>query len=571
MISKVYLSIVLAAVMSSRLAAADPQRADVVVVAATPSGVAAAVAAARSGASVILVEEGQHVGGIVSGGLTNTDIRKHGAVGGLYNEFKRRVVEHYVQSYGPDSEQVRLCRDGNRFEPKVAELVFRQLLAGEPNIRLVERQRVVAARVMAPVNAAAAGNANLTEWVERDALPGRRIDGAAPKDFGPTTKLVSIVAEDLSAAGNRIEFRAPAFIDATYEGDLAALAGAAYRVGRESRQTFGEPHAGNIYVRFGDRNPLPGSTGAADAGIQAFCFRFHLTRDKANAVPVEQPDDYHRDDYRALLADIAAGKITRLDQAIQFYPMPNGKFEVNSDHAHPDSGVPSESLDLAEENWGWPEAGPEERRRLFARYWSHNEGLLWLLSQDEAVPAAIRDEARQWGFPKDEFVDHRHRPHQLYVRQGRRIWGEYNFTERDAGRDGATGLPKRKPDGIAVAEFEFDSHAVHKFDNAHPGVREGYFFVDHEPLQLPYRILIPRTVDGLLVPVACSTSHVGYQTIRMEPVFMALGEATGIAAAIALRTGNELRTVDTTALQREILRRGGVVLYECAPQRPEGL
>jgi hypothetical protein len=561
--SKSCLWIALACSLSGTPAAAETQRADVVVVAATPAGVAAAVAAARSGASVILIEEGQHVGGIVSGGLTNTDIRKHAAVGGLYNEFKRRVRQHYVQSYGADSEQVRLCRDGNRFEPKVAERVFRDLLAGEERIRLVERHRVVAARVVP------AGSSEGADRPERDAAPGQRIDGAPPKDFGPTAELVSIVAEDISPGGNRTEFRAPVFIDATYEGDLAALAGVAYRVGRESRQTFGEPHAGKIYVRFGDHNPLPGSTGDADAGIQAFCFRFHLTRDKANAVPVEQPEGYHRDDYKSVLADIAAGKITRLDQVIQFYPMPNGKFEINSDHAHPNTGVPSESLDLAEENWGWPEAGPSERRRLFARYWSHNEGLLWLMQQDAAVPAAIRDEAQQWGFPRDEFVDHRHRPHHLYVRQGRRIWGEYNFTERDADRDFATGLPKRKPDCIAVAEYEFDSHAVHHFDDAYPGVREGYFFIAHEPLQLPYRICLPKSVDGLLVPVACSASHVGYQTIRMEPVFMALGEACGIAAQLAEASGAEVRGVDIAALRREILHRGGVILYECAPLQPE--
>ena len=136
----------------------------------------------------------------------------------------------------------------------------------------------------------------------------------------------------------------------------------------------------------------------------------------------------------------------------------------------------------------------------------------------------------------------------------------------------ATGLPKRKPDGIAVAEFEFDSHAVHKFDEAHPGVREGYFFVGHEPLQLPYRILVPQAVDGLLVPVACSASHVGYQTIRMEPVFMALGEACWHRRRQS-RSGQAsmCARVDVAAVQREILHRGGVILYECAPLQPDGL
>ncbi len=553
------LLIALALVASTLTHALSAEQADVLVVAASPAGVAAAVAAAKSGAKVIVLEESAHVGGIVAGGLTNTDIRKHGAVGGLYNEFKRRIVEYYTATYGADSRQVKVCKGGNMFEPHVAEKVFRDLLAAEENITLFQRQRVVSARVIG------------RDGVEREATPGRRIDGAAPKDFGPTVKLVSLTAEDLSKPGTTTVFRAQAFIDCTYEGDLAALAGVPYRVGRESRATFGEPHAGHIYVRFKDYNPLPGSTGEADDGIQAFCFRFHLTKDKANSVPIKEPAAYNRGDYRHVLSQIADGKITRFNQVIQLYEMPNGKFEVNSDHPHQDTGVPAESLDLAEENWRWPEAGPAERERIFARYWSHNEGLVWLLQNDPAVPQAIRDEASQWGFPKDEFTDNRHRPHHIYVRQGRRIWGEYTVTQNDAKTVFETGLPARHADGVAVTEFEFDSHAVRKYDPAYPLLRPGYFFISHDPFQLPYRIMVPKCVDGLLVPVACSASHVGYQTLRMEPVFMALGEASGIAATVALRETTDVRTVTVPIVQREILKRGGVVLFENTALKPEGL
>lgn len=527
------------------------EKADVIVVGATPGGVAAAVAAARSGAKVVLLEESRHVGGIVSGGLTNTDIRKHGAVGGLYVEFKRLVVEHYTKTYGANSPEVKLCKDGNMFQPKVAELVFRQLLINEKNIRLIEGARVVA---------------GLTP--NGQATPGRRLEGATPKQFSPKQKLVAVTYE---TASGRTTLTASAFIDATYEGDLAALAGSDYRVGRESRSDFKEKHAGKIYVRFGDANPLPGSTGEADAGIQAFCFRFHLTKDPANLLPVDKPTDFNREDYKHLLTDIRSGKLTELKQAIQFYPMPGGNFEINSDHPHPDSGVPSESLDLAEENYGWPEAGVAERARLFRRYWNYQEGLIWLLQHDAEVPEAIRKDAQQWGFPKDEFTDNRGRPHHIYVRQGRRIWGEHTVTENDAKFLEATGLPAHKPDGIAIAEYPFDSHAVTRFDPAYPLLRPGYFYVEHEPFQIPYRSLLPKSVDGLLVPVACSASHVGYQTIRMEPVFMALGEASGIAAAQATFAKVELRKIDVPALQREILKRGGVILYENTAKRPEGL
>ena len=288
-------------------------------------------------------------------------------------------------------------------------------------------------------------------------------------------------------------------------------------------------------------------------------------------MPIEKPAAFNRDDYRVMLEDMRSGKVTKLNKLIHVFPMPNGKFELNNAHPAGDTGVPGESFDLAEENWTWPEGGVAERERIFQRYWTHAEGYLWLLQNDPEVPQAIRDEARQLGFPKDEFTDNRNRPHHIYVREGRRIWGEYTFTERDAALDSASGLPRRKPDGIAVAEFGFDSHGVHKYDPAHPGVREGYIFIDHHPLQLPYRILVPKCVDGLLVPVACSASHVGYQTIRMEPVFMALGEACGIAAKTALHSGVEVRGVPVPDLQREILKRGGVLLYEAQPLRPEGL
>jgi hypothetical protein len=529
---------------------------DVVVVGATPAGVAAAVAAARSGASVVLIEESAHVGGIISSGLTNTDIHKREAVGGLFKEFTRGVLDHYAKKFGADSKQVKLCQDGNMFDPDVAEQEFSLMLRSEPRVRLVLRHRVVAARVTD-----ATGH-------EHDAERGRRIDGAAPTDFGSPVKLVSIVAEDLSNPGKKTEFRATTFIDATYEGDLAALAGVPYRVGRESRDTFREPLAGQIYVRFKDFNPQPGSTGAADNGIQAFCFRFHLTKDPARLTPVEKPQDYRREDYHAVLDDLRAGRLTKFTQIIQLYPTPTGNFEANSDHPHPDTGVPSESLDLAEENYGWPDADPAERARIFARYWTYDEGLLWFLQRDEEVPPGIRDEALQYGFPKDQFTDHRHRPPAIYVRQGRRIWGEYNFTEHDADSDPKTGLPRHKVSAIAVAEFAFDCHAVSKFDPAHPLLRPGYFYVDHDPLQLPYGIVVPKRVDGLLVPVACSASHVGYQCIRVEPVFMALGEACGIAAKIARDAKCELRAVNIHDVQQEILTRRGVILYECQPVKP---
>ena len=358
-----------------------------------------------------------------------------------------------------------------------------------------------------------------------------------------------------------VEFRAPAFIDATYEGDLAAMAGVPYRVGREGRDEYGEPHAGRVYTHFGENELLAGSTGEADQAIQGFCFRFHVTQDPARYVPVDKPENFNRDDYRFVFDDLRSGKATSFQQIIQVYPMPNGKFELNSNHPDPVRGVPSESLDLAEENWSWPEATPAERQRLYERYLSHNVGLLWLLQNDPEVPAGIREQARQYGWSRDEWPANGHVPRQVYVRQGRRILGEYVLTQRDGELDQELGRTRIQPTSIGVLEFAFDSHGCHKYDPAHPGVREGYIYIKHPPLQVPYGVLVPRSLDGLLVPVACSCSHIGYNALRMEPVFMALGEASGIAAHLAIQRDVPLRRVPAGELQRLLVSRGGVIAF----------
>lgn len=500
-------------------------QADVIVVSATPGGVASAVAAARQGARVILLEPTAHVGGIVSSGLTNSDIHKRPAVGGLFYEFTRRIVKYYQTHSGTNSPDVKLCQDGYWMEPHVAEQIYLDMLQGEgERIRLLYRHR-------------------LKKTMVRDG------------------RIVAIVMEDLNQGGREVVFAGKMFIDATYEGDLAAQAGVPYRVARESRQEYGEKHAGKWYAPFGTDKVQPGSTGAGDDGIQAFCFRFSVTTNEANRIPIRKPAQYDRTDYRWLLEDIKSGRITRLKQAVQFYPMPGGKFETNSDHPHPDTGVPSESCDLAEENWSWPEASYAKRERIYQRYLSHNVGLLWFLQHDEEVPEAIRLEAQLYGWCKDEFADNQNVPWQVYVRQGRRILGEYLFTEHDGALDASLQRTRVQTSSIAIAEFPFDSHAVHKFDPKHPGVREGYFYSAHDPIQIPYGVLVPRKSSNLLVPVACSASHVGYNSLRMEPLFMALGQASGIAAQMALQQNCAPKDISVAKLQPELVRRGAVITY----------
>jgi len=506
---------------------ADDESADVVVVGATPGGIAAAVAAARLGRDVALVEYEDHIGGIVTNGLTNADIGKQQAVGGLFHEFTQRVVRYYLAGDGgnPAGPNVKLCRNGYYYEASVAERIFHDMI-GDSRDRIHLRLR--------------------HELKDATVADGR---------------LVSVTCEDRAHPGRRVTFHGKVFVDATYEGDLAAMAKAPYRVGRESREEYGEPHAGRVYARFGEPDLLPGSTGEADRAIQAFCFRLHVTQNAKNSMQIEKPVGYDRNDYRFLLEDIRSGRATKFTQCVQLYPMPNGKFELNSNHPDPKTGVPSESFDLAEKCWDWPEATPEQRHRMYVRYLNHNVGLIWFLANDPEVPAAIRDEASQLGWCRDEWPQNGNVPRQVYVRQGRRILGDYVLTEHDGDLDPALGRTKVQPTSIAVLEFPFDSHACHRFDPAHPGVREGYVFIKHEPLQVPYGVLVPRKVDGLLVPVAASCSHIGYNALRMEPVFMALGETCGIAAHLAILHQTTVRAAPVAELQQLLAARQGVITF----------
>jgi ribulose 1,5-bisphosphate synthetase/thiazole synthase len=502
---------------------------DVLVCAATPGGIAAAVTAARRGHSVILAEYEDHIGGIVTNGLTNTDLNKahRQAIGGFFNEFTNRIIAHYhqVDAADPAMPNVKVCRNGFAYEPSVAEAIFNKFVAEQaPRLRVLFRHEL-----------------------KRSVMEKDRVTGA--------------VFEQRDAAGHLVQIMAKVVVDATYEGDLAALSNVKFRLGRESRQELNEPHAGKIYMKFGQVEPLPGSTGAGDKAIQSYCFRFSATSDPTNLVPVEKPEGYDRADYHYLLQDIATGKLTNLGEVFGVYPMPRGKVEFNSQNPLPKIGLPSESLDLAEECWPWPEATPAERRKIYKRYLTHNVGMLWLLQNDPEIPDALRKDARRYGWCKDEFAGNRHLPRQVYVREGRRIEGVYLLTQHDG--DLAPGWERTRvqPTSVTLVEWPYDSHACHRFDPAYPGVREGYTFVEHGVFQVPYGVLVPNSVDGLLVPVACSATHIAYNALRMEPVFMALGEACGLAANLAIQNGVELRSVPVGRLQQGLLANGGTITY----------
>ena len=510
---------------------------DVVVYGGAPGGVAAAIAAARQGRSVALIEYHKHIGGMTTSGLGKSDIETREAIGGLFREFTTKVYAHYVEHYGAGSANAKLSREGYYYEPSVAQRVMDRMVAGEPKLKLYLYHR-------------------LEEVIRR----GNRITGIRVRN---------------RADGTIVEFRGRMFIDGSYEGDLAAFAGARYRLGRESRSEFNELHAGVIYQDYETRTFLSGSTGEGDKRLTAYTYRLCLSSDPANSrVLNAPPPEYDRTRYLGYIDDWKSGRMgppkvfkegvgyfgptfNTAIRAISIAELPNRKTDINM-NPRP-LGFP-----FAEENYGYPEASWEDRERIAGRIRNITLGLLYFLQNDEAIPAEHRAIARRYHLAKDEFTDNDNFPFQLYVREARRLVGLYTLTENDTIVGPGLGRTKIHGDSIAAGEFPIDSFPVRKREKGHDVALEGYIFMLDQltrPYQIPYRIMVPESVDGLLVPVAASTTHVAFSTVRLEPTWMAMGQAAGVAAHLAIEAGIEPRAVDVDRLQREILNRGQVITY----------
>lgn len=528
--------ILLFSLPTTRPGVASRENFDVVVVGATPAGVAAAVSAARAGATVALLEETTHIGGLTSGGMSNTDFKSFESVQGTWREFMRRVEQHYIREYGANSKQVEDCYHGAWYEPKVARQVFEQMLAEQPNIRVFTRHRLASAA---------------TERAEK----GRTRIRAA--------RFLKLPALE------PIEFAGRVFVDATYEGDLMAAAGSPFRVGRESRQEYGELFAGVVYLKRTEagRVFLPGSTGESDKHVQCYNFRVCMTTRPENRLPIPRPADYRREEFLPLLDLIRRGEVKAVAEGIvRFRGIPNEKADVNDV-----MGAPF-SLRLMGASDRWPEGSPEERARIFDRHRSYTFGLFYFLQNDPELPPSIRDEARRWGLPKDEFTESGNFPPVLYVREGRRMLGDFVFTERDTQPTTQSVRAPLYTDGVAVGDYPIDCHGERAPGAFNPGVTEGAFAFASAPFQVPYRAMIPKNVDGLLVPVAVSASHVGFSAIRMEPTWTALGQAAGLAAAMAARGGGvAVRDVDVQGLQQRLHEAGAITVYfsDVMPDSPD--
>lgn len=480
---------------------------DLLVYGGTPGGIMTAVAAARQGLRVLLAEPTKRVGGLLSNGISHTDFRTYESLTGLYAEFCDRIMAYYENKYGKTEDWYKVTMRGTHAEPHVNQLVLEQMLtqAGVQVITFAELQSVK--------------------------VGGRNIRNAV-----------------FDVRGKRQTYTAQYFADATYEGDLLAMAGVAYSIGREAQSRFGETLA-----------PL-----FANKQLQAYNFRLTMTQERDNMAPVPKPEGYRREDFADILPLLHDGRIKRvfglttdcIYKNQPFYnPLPNRKFDINDVSNGP------VRMSLPGENAAWPEGNKAQRQAVFKRHLYYNVGLLWFLQHDEAVPSHIREEALSWGFCKDEFPEDNHLPDQLYVREARRMQGRYIFTQNDTNRAHGDARCIFHPESIAIGDYGPNCHGTAHEGPFYGGKHIGEYYLHTPPYQIPYGVLLPKEIDNLIVPVACSSSQIGFCAIRYEPIWCALGHAAGLAVAQSLQSGKPLADIDIKTLQRTLHRQRSATIY----------
>ena len=526
----------------------DDDRFDIVIYGGTSAGVIAAIEASERGKRVILIEPGRHLGGLSSGGLGATDIGRKAAIGGKAREFYRRIARHYSDDAEWKHEQRSAYRSGRQragedtlwtFEPSVAESVFRKWLA-TTSTRLLE---------------------------------GERLD----RDEGVTLHEGRIASMRLESG--RV-LTAAVFIDATYEGDLLAEAGVSYHIGREASRIYGETLNGvqtgqatkhqflldvDPWIEPGDPasgllpglhggDPFPAGAsadGAGDTRVQAYNFRTCLTDVAENRVAFKKPKNYDAGDYELLLRYFDAGFDRVPWHSIL---MPNRKTDTNNNHAF--------STDFIGGSDAYPEADYATREKIVAAHRSYQEGLYWCLANEPRVARKVREEVSRWGLARDEFVDNGNWPHQIYVREARRMVGSYVMTQHEC-----QGL-RLAPDPVGLAAYTMDSHNVQRYVADGKARNEGDVQVGgFPPYPIAFGAIVPQRNEcrNLLVPVCLSASHIAFGSIRMEPVFMVLGQSAATAACLAIDEaqagGRPVAVQDIDRRQlREQLERAGQVL-----------
>tara|TARA_R110002049_G_scaffold113712_2_gene264186 strand:+ start:4581 stop:6251 length:1671 start_codon:yes stop_codon:yes gene_type:complete len=518
--------------------------ADIIIYGGTSAAISAAVEAKRSGKSVIVVSPDIHLGGLSSGGLGFTDTGDKSVIGGLAREFYHRVWQHYnteeawiwqkKEEYGNKGQGTPAMDGENRtmwiFEPHVAEKIFEDL---------VKEEQISVDR---------------DEWLDRE-------NGVQMKDG----KIVSLT----TLSGKT--YTGKMFLDATYEGDLMASAGVSYHVGREGKEVYGEEWNGvqtgvlhhkhwfqsdiSPYVVPGDPSSgllpkisgeNPGERHSGDDKIQAYCFRMCMSNYEENRIPFPKPEDYDPMNYELLARSLETG---RKDWFEKFDPIPNHKTDTNNH-----GPLSSDNIGM---NYDYPEATYERRKEIIKEHENYQKGLLWFVANDPRIPEDIQLEMQKWGLAKDEFADNDNWPHQIYVREARRMIGEFVMTENE--------LLKRSPtpDPIGLGSYTMDSHNVQRYVKPDGFVQnEGDIGVStNGPYTISYGSLVPKKEDckNLLVPVCVSSSHIAFGSIRMEPVFMILGQSAAAAAVLAIEGNTDVQDVDYRKLKDVLLAKGQIV------------
>lgn len=517
----------------------NPHTADVIIYGGTSAAITAAVQVSKMGKTVIVVSPDKHLGGLSSGGLGFTDTGNKSVIGGLSRDFYHRVFMHYQQTdawkwqrkaeFGNKGQGTPAMDHNERtmwiFEPHVAEEIFEDFVK-ENGLKVYRN-----------------------EWLNRE-------DGVLKKDG----KIVSIT----TLSGKT--FNGKVFIDATYEGDFMASAGVKYHVGREANSVYGETWNGvqvgvlhhghhfktNIspYVVSGDSgsgllpgvsDKDPGKRGEGDHRIQAYCFRTCFTNNPDNRVAFPKPEGYDAKQYELLVRVFNSGWRETFNK---FDLLPNHKTDVNNHGPF--------SFDYIGMNYDYPEASYAQRKKIISAHGQYQKGLAYFIANDPRVPADVQKKYNEWGLAKDEFKDNGNWPHQIYVREARRMIGDVVMTENEV-------LGKRKiTKPIGMGSYTLDAHNAQRYVKPDGFVQnEGDIGVDPPyPYQISYGAIVPKKVEcqNLLVPVCLSSSHIAYGSMRMEPVFMILGQSAATAAVQAIEKDQAVQDVDYAALSRRLIQ-----------------
>lgn len=530
--------LLLPAMLSLAQPAVAPTEADVIVYGSTPGGFCAAIAAAREGASVILLEPTDHVGGMSTGGLSHCDSNQmvRSTLMGLFHEWHVRVVKDYTDR-GVPAPYDPAVKDQARwvFEPHVAQRVTRAML-DEAKVKVIAKEPLQAIR-----------------------KDGRRITSLVTKNG---------------------EYRAKVFVDGTYEGDLLALAGVDWTIGREGRAEFGESLAGKQYPKpkmnisgfTDDGKLLPlittddgGDEKAGDEHLMTYSFRLCLTADPKNRIAMPKPLKYDPARFELIRRYLKAGGSAK-QVGFDLYPIPGDKYDGNNSIGR------QFSLGLVGGNAGWHKADEPGRAAIWEAHKQYTLEFFQFLTTDPVVPKKTRSEYERLGLCNDEFASHGHFPPALYVRESRRMKGMYVLSQKDIRE-----TPK-KDDPIAISSFPIDSHDCRRIAIKGGGViNEGTIFPvrREDPKQgyayhVPYRSVLPKPEQcvNLIVPVALSCTHVGMSSLRIEGAWMVIGQGSGVAAAIAAKDRVGVQEIPYGKLRERLLAQGQVLDLP-APRNPQ--